>query len=182
VRDDDIEAERAMQRDTTLWIDGADALFADRLRRRIPSASMKAPRDPLRIQALSRILHYPAYVLGQIDYYRQQDIDLLPVPAAVHDAYEQLLLGRAVGVIRLRDDGRVSRVSTDIILGDSPLAAAQHLAASETLRAELDSEIAPRLSVAGNVERDLHQLLHGTPPLSAFERGVVGGLLKRYGL
>ena len=56
------------------------------------------------------------------------------------------------------------------------------MASSDALREELDSEIAPRLTIAQHLERGLRQLLTVQPPLSAFERGVVGGLLKRYGL
>lgn len=87
VRDDDVEAERAMQRDLTLWVDDADTLFVDRLRRRLPNAGIRTPRDPLRIQALSRVLHFPAYVLGQIDYYRQQDHALIPAAPTPRDVW-----------------------------------------------------------------------------------------------
>jgi len=70
LRDDDLPAQQAMQRDTTLWI--SDATFLGQIQRRLPDANAKPALDPLRIQAVSRVLHYPAYVLGQIEYYRSE--------------------------------------------------------------------------------------------------------------
>ncbi|MCU1347695.1 MAG: hypothetical protein JWO56_725 [Acidobacteria bacterium] len=197
VRDDDFEAQKAMQRDTTLWIDTSDAAFVSLVRRRLPVAELRTPRDPLRIHALSRVLHYPAYVIGQIEYYRAQydaakhpesaDVpDLLPnelaLTGAVRTAYEQVLLGRAVGVIHLRADGQLERASGDLALGESHLAAAQRLASSSAaaLRHDLEVEIAPRIAIGRDVERDLRQLLETVPPLSAFDRNLVGALIKRY--
>lgn len=197
IRDDDIPAQQAMQRDATLWLDSTDATFVALIRRRLYDAELKTPRDPLRVQALSRVLHYPAYAIGQIEYYRAQydpvkhlessDLpDLLPtefvLTGPVRNAYEQVVLGRALGIIRLREDGQLGRVAGDVILGDSHLSAAQRLASSEaTLLRELEGEIAPRLGVAQDVERDLRQLLDTLQPISSFDRNVIGALIKRYG-
>jgi hypothetical protein len=86
VRDDDPEAQRTVQRDVTLWVDASDAAFAAQLQRRFPEARLQPPADPLRIQVFTRILHYPAYVLGQFDYYRSQyDPARHPDSAAVPD-------------------------------------------------------------------------------------------------
>jgi hypothetical protein len=194
VRDDDLPAQQAMQRDTTLWIEAADTAFVSLVRRRLPDAQLKPPDDPLRVHALSRVLHYPAYVLGQLDYYRAQYdaakhpqsaklADLLPTDLALtgtlRHAYEQLLLGRALGLIKLRGDGHLTRADESI--GRSHLAAAQ-LIASSPLRDELESELAPRLTVAADVERDLRGLLDTRPPLTALDRELVTNLLRRYAL
>ncbi|HEV7919231.1 MAG TPA: hypothetical protein VGR02_00425 [Thermoanaerobaculia bacterium] len=72
LRDDDPEAQLAMQRDATLWADPSDAAFAAQLQRRFPDAHREPAADPLRIQVFTRVLHYPAYILGQLDYYRSQ--------------------------------------------------------------------------------------------------------------
>src|SRR5205085_10461675 len=103
------------------------------------------------------------YVIGQIDYYRthyqaakQQEFagvpDLLPMElilaAPVRAAYEQVLLGRAVGVVQVGNDGQLAAAGTP--LGDSTLAAAERLAASDaaSLRDKLSEALAPHLSVA----------------------------------
>jgi hypothetical protein len=194
LRGDDLQAQQAMQRDTTMWIDSADPAFVSSIQRRLPDAHTRPATDPLRIHALSRVLHYPAYTLGQFEYYRAQyDPALFPESAsapdlqpaeliltgAVRTAYEQVLLGRAVGVINLRD-GQLHRASTNLVLGDSHLAAAQHLASSEgaMLLREVEEEIAPKLSTALNVERDLRQLaLIARSPL---DEDVLERLLRRY--
>ncbi len=194
LRDDDLPAQQAMQRDTTLWLDTGDATFASLLRRRLPDAHVKPAPDGLRVQALSRVLHFPGYVLGQIEYYRAQfaaaeaadnadDPDLLPLDLAlsstVRAAYEQVLLGRALGVIEIQDGQLVSSAA---VLGDTHLAAAERLASPEAVstRKTLDVALAPRLSVAGDVERDLRQLMGGPGPFSPLDRGILGALVKRY--
>ncbi|HEX8619037.1 MAG TPA: hypothetical protein VF911_15745, partial [Thermoanaerobaculia bacterium] len=138
-------------------------------------------------------LHYPGYILGQFDYYRSEyeaapspefaDVeDLLPnelaVAGAVRAAYEQVLLGRAVGIIRLRDDGQL--VSGDVVLGESHHAAAQRLASPDgaPLRKRVQTALAPRLEIAGDVARDLNRLAEGT--LSGLDRGIVASLIERY--
>jgi hypothetical protein len=194
LRGDDLQAQQAMQRDTTLWIDSADAAFVSSIQRRLPDAHTRPATDPLRIHALSRVLHYPAYTLGQFEYYRAQydpaqfpesatAPDLLPteliLTGPLRIAYEQVLLGRAVGVIRVCD-GHLHRASTDLVLGDSHLAAAQHLASSEgaILLREVEQEIAPKLTITENVERDLRQLaLTARTPL---DEDVLERLLRRY--
>jgi hypothetical protein len=190
VRDDDMPAQQAMQRDMTLWLDPNDAAFVETVRRRMPDAHLRPPTDPLRVHALSRVLHYPAYVLAQIEYYRAQYVpsehpesadvpDLLPaelvLTGPIRTVYEQILLGRAVGVIRLRKDGQLSRASNDAVLGDTNLAAAQCVVASAMLRQELDRELLD----SPDIERDLREFL--ATPLSVFDRNVVAVLLKRYG-
>jgi hypothetical protein len=192
LRDDDPEAQLTMQRDTTLWADAGDAAFAAQLQRRFPDAHVKPPADPLRVQVLSRLLHFPAYVLGQLEYYRSQydparhpesaaTPDLLPIDrllaGGMRAAYEQVLLARAAGIIRLRDDGQLAR--NGLVLGDSHLAAAQHLAGAAPLRRELETELAPRLTIAKDVERDLRRLEETS--LTAVDRNVLGALLERYG-
>lgn len=195
LRDDDLQARQTMQRDTTLWIDNADPSFVAAIARRLPDSHTKTGGDPLRVHAVSRVQHYPAYLLGQFDYYRAQYdpaaypesaevADLLPadltLTASVRAAYEQILLGRAVGVIHLRDDGQLATGA--LVLGESHLAAAEHLASSDTTARALERELAPRLSLAANVERDLQRLLEAVPPLSPFDRTVVWALAARYGL
>jgi len=198
LRDDDLRAREAMQRDTTLWIDPADAAFVSGIQRRLSDAVVKPAADPLRIHALSRVLHYPGYVLGQLEYYRAQYDpaghpesaglpDLLPnellLTGAVRTAYEQVLLGCAFGAIAVAADGQLSGVSSHALLGDSHLAAAQRLASTGgiELRRQLESEIEPRLSVAADVTRDLRRLAESAPPLSPLDRDLIGGLLKKYG-
>jgi hypothetical protein len=194
---DDLEAQRTMQLDTTLWFDGEHEGALSKLRRRLPHAQLKPAVDPLRVQALSRVLHFPGYVLAQLAYYRAQYDpqqhpesaqlpDLMPtellLTGAVRTAYEQVILGRAVGVIRLRDDGKLGRATDDLVLGDTHFAAAQRLAsfASAELRHELDDELAAHLTVAADVERDLRGLLAAVPRGASVERDVIAQLIKRY--
>lgn len=88
LRDDDLPAQRGMQRDVTLWMDGP----FDLLTRRIDNAQIKAGPDALSVRGVSRVLHFPGYILGQFDYYRAEyekaasrefvDVaDLLPIKA-----------------------------------------------------------------------------------------------------
>jgi hypothetical protein len=70
LRDDDLPAQQTMQRDTTLWV--SDPAVVSLVQRRLPDAQVRPAQDPLRVHAVSRVLHYPAYVLGQIEYYRSE--------------------------------------------------------------------------------------------------------------
>ncbi|HEX8153200.1 MAG TPA: hypothetical protein VF698_08755, partial [Thermoanaerobaculia bacterium] len=160
----------------TLWAETSDAAFVSLLQRRLPNVQVKASHDALRVHAVSRVLHYPGYALGQLEYYRAQydaarfaesanAPDLLPISGAVLAAYEQTLLGRAVGALQLR-------------AGESHLAIAQRLVSSDAV-AQFATDLAPRLSVRGDVERHLRALLEDRT-LSPFDRGIVGTLLKRY--
>jgi hypothetical protein len=192
IRDDDLQAQRAMQRDCTLWVDANDAAWTAQLQRRFPEAHVKSAPDPLCVHAVTRVLHYPGYVLGQIEYYRAQyeahpdgtDVaDLLPaeliVGAHVRDAYEQVLLARALGIVVLRDDG--SLAVSGSLLGDSHLMAAQMLASQESAssREQLHNALIPRLEMTADVSRELRSLRQSTP-LTPLDRNVLDGLLKKY--
>jgi len=192
LRDEDLQAQQAMQRDATLWMDASSQHFVTQVRRRLPDAHLKAPPDPRRGVVVTRILHYPGYVLGQIDYYRAQYEagqhpesaavpDLVPadlvLTGAVRTAYEQVLLGRACGVLHVREDGRLYRAST--LLGESHLAVAQRLASSRELRQDLEQEIAPCISAGEETERGLRKLLDGNA--SPLDRTVIETLIARYG-
>lgn len=185
LREDDLQAQRSMQRDCTLWLETNDAAWTAQLQHRFPEAQVKPAPDALSVHVVTRVLHYPGYVLGQIDYYRAQYesaanpehaavADLLPaelvVGAAVRAAYEQLLLARALGVM-----------VSDAILGDSHLAAAQRLAAPEsaTYREQLDAALVPRLEMGGDVAGELRSLRRSTS-LTPLDRNVLDGLLKKY--
>ena len=186
---EDLDAQRAMQRDLTLWMESAPALTSV-MQRRLPDANVRPPHDPLRLQAVSRVLHFPAYVLGQIAHYREKyDPARHPesasapdvMPAAIllgahREAYEQILLGRALGLIRLRRDGQLAM--SNVVLGDSHLAAAQRMTTSQLH--ELERELQPRLTIARDVERELRELLDAKAPLTDLDRTVIGTLLTRY--
>lgn len=193
LRDDDLQAQKSMQRDCTVWLEMGDATWTTQLRRRFPEAQVKAAPDALSVHVVTRVLHYPGYVLGQVDHYRAQyeevanpdsvDVaDLLPaelvVSARVHAAYEQVLLARALGVLVLRD-GQLA--VSDAILGDSNLSAAQLLAASEsaTYREQLETALAPRLEITPDVPRELRSLRQ-SPGLTALDRNVLDRLLTKY--
>ncbi|HEY2094660.1 MAG TPA: hypothetical protein VGJ81_22595 [Thermoanaerobaculia bacterium] len=194
VRDDDLLAQQTMQRDATLWMNSADTAWVRRVQYRFPEAQLKISDDAVRIHAITRTLHFPAFVIGQIDYYRAQyeaagdrefkDVpDLLPMELAlaapVRAAYDQVVLGRAVGIIEIAADGQLA--GAGIALGDSCLAAAQRLAAADaaSLRTTLAEALAPRLSTAAEVARDLRNF-QGHRSLSAGDRVVLDGLLRHY--
>jgi len=183
LRDDDVPAQQAMQRDATLWADESDARWLRQLHERFAEAQVKASADPLRVHVMTRTLHYPAYVIGQIDYMRTQydaapdrDAetfpDLLPadlaVTGAMRAAYEQVLLCRAVGIDTAN-------------LGATLLAAAKRLASPDAaaLRRTLAEALAPRLTVAADVARELRSLREGAA-LTPVDRGIVEALVKRY--
>ena len=193
IRDDDLPAQRAIQRDCTLWIDANDATWSAQLRRRFPDAHVKAAPDALSAHAVTRVLHYPGYVLAQVEYYRAQYeanpdgsevADLLPaeliVGAHVRDAYERVLLARALGVVSLNGDGQLTL--SDALLGDSHLTAAQTLAAPDNapFREQLETALIPRLEVTRDVTRELRSLQQSTP-LTPLDRNVLDGLLRKYG-
>jgi hypothetical protein len=195
IRDDDLPAQRAMQRDCTLWIDTNDATWTTQLQRRFPDACVKAASDALRVHAVTRVLHYPGYVLGQIDYYRGQYegamhpddsnvvADLLPaeliIGAPVRAAYEMVLLARALGVLIVRADGQLT--VSNALLGNSHLLAAQTLASSDnrSFREQIDDALTPRLEASGDVARELRSLRESAP-LTPLDRNVLDGLLKKY--
>jgi hypothetical protein len=191
IRDDDLQAQQSMQRDCTLWLDTNDAPWIAQLHRRFAEAHLRSTPDALCVHAVTRVLHYPAYVLAQIEYYRAQYeassdpergevTDLVPaeliVGARVRDAYEQLLLGRALGIVTTcGEELFVSEAS----LGDSNLAAAQALAAPGRARDLLDDALVPRLEVAADVTREL-RALRESMPLTLLDRNVLDGLMRRY--
>ena len=183
LRDDDIDAQKAMQRDATMWTDESDVHWLRQLRERFPESQVKASPDPLRVHVMTRTLHYPACVIGQIDYMRthydaapnrgfEVIPDLLPadlaVTGAMRAAYEQVLLCRAVGI-------------STVTLGDTTLAAAKRLSAADAaaLRRNVADALAPRLTVAADVARGLRSLRDGNA-LTPVDRGIVDALLKRY--
>ena len=165
---------------------------SSQLQRRFPEAQLKPAPDALRAHLLSRVLHFPAYVLGQIDYYRSRyegsaefaDVpDLVPtdllLTGPVRVAYEQVLLGRAVGVIDIDANGTLR--SKETTLGASHLDAAEHLASAgaATLRDRLHELLEPRLTIARDVERDLRQLMQSNA-LTPLDHGILDALVKRY--
>jgi hypothetical protein len=183
LRDDDSDAQRAMQRDATLWADESDARWLRQLQERLPDAQVKASPDALRVHVMTRVLHFPAYVIGQLDYMRMQYEaaakseadsfpDLLPpdlaVSGAVRSAYEQVLLCQALGISTAN-------------LGDSHLVAAKRLAASDAapLRRTISDALAPRLTVADDVARNLRTLIDGNT-LTQIDRGILQSLVRRY--
>lgn len=196
LRDDDLPAQQAIQRDVTIWCDPSDGPWTAQLQRRFPDAQIKAAPDALRVHVLTRALHFPGYVLGQIDFYRARyeasqspefaDVpDLVPgdllLTGPLRAAYEQVLLGRALGVIELREDGTL--MSNGSPLGETHLAAAQHLgsAGAAAARERLRDALTPRLAIARDVERDLRRLAE-TTPLTPLDKGIIGALVKRYAL
>lgn len=185
LREDDLQAQGSMQRDCTLWVEADDAAWTAQLQRRFMEAQVKPAPDALSVHVVTRVLHYPGYILGQIDYYRAQyeaaaspehaeAADLLPaellVGAAVRAAYEQILLARALGV-----------TVSDTLPAESHLAAAQRLAAPEsaTYREQLDAALVPRLEIGGDVAGELRSLRRSTS-LTPLDRNVLDGLLKKY--
>ncbi len=193
LREDDLQAQRSMQRDCTLWLDVEDATWSAQLQRRFPESHPRPAPDALSAHVITRVLHYPGYVLGQIDYYRAQYesaaspehgevADLIPaelvVGTSVRAAYERLLLARALGIVSMRN-GQLA--VSDALLGDSHLAAAQLLAAPESAsyREQLDNALVPRLEITPDVARELRSLRQSTP-LTPLDRNVLDGLLKKY--
>jgi hypothetical protein len=191
LRDDDLQAQQSMQRDCTMWVAADDATWIAQLQRRFPEAQVRTAPDALAVHVVTRVLHYPGYILGQIDYYRAQYeaaaspdaagvADLLPaelvVGASVRAAYEQLLLGRALGVVVMRR-GRLA--VSDTVLGDSHLAAAQLLAERAAVRELLDGALVPRLELTSDVSGELRSLRESAP-LTPLDRNVLAGLLRKY--
>jgi hypothetical protein len=193
LREDDLQAQHSMQRDCTLWLDSDDATWIAQLQRRFPEATVRSAPDALSVHVIARVLHYPGYVLGPIDYYRAQYeaasnpehagvADLIPAEvvfgARVHAAYEQVLLARALGIIRV---SRGKLAVSESILGDTYLAAAQLLAAPESAayREQLQNALVPRLETTGDVTRELRSLRQSAT-LTPVDRTVLDGLLKKY--
>ena len=183
LREDDLQAQRSMQCDCTLWLDADDATWTAQLQRRFPESHVRPAPDALSLHVITRALHYPGYVLGAIDYYRAQyeaashpeqaDVaDLMPVEvvygARVHAAYEQVLLARALDIAIVRD-------------GETHLAAAQRLAAPESAadREQLDNALVPRMEITPDVTRELRSLRRSAP-LTPLDRNVLDGLLRKY--
>ncbi|HYI09911.1 MAG TPA: hypothetical protein VEK57_12675 [Thermoanaerobaculia bacterium] len=197
LREDDLQAQRSMQRDCTLWLETDDAAWTAQLQHRFMEAQVKPAPDALSVHVVTRVLHYPGYILGQVDHYRAQYeaaanpehaevADLLPaelvVGAVVRAAYEQLLLARALGIVSLRDGQlALSGGMLGALLGDSHLAAAQLLAAPESAayREQLDAALVPRLETGGDVTGELRSLCRSTS-LTPLDRNVLDGLLKKY--
>ncbi len=184
LREDDLQAQRSMQRDCTLWLHSGDATWQAQLQRRFPDAHVRSAPDGLSVHVVSRVLHFPGYVLGPVDYYRAQyesaahpehaDVaDLIPAEvvfgARVHAAYEQVLLARALGIVNAGQ------------LGDTHLAAAQKLAAPESAayREQLENTLVPRLEMTADVTRELRSLRQSAT-LTPIDRTVLDGLLKKY--
>jgi hypothetical protein len=193
LREDDLQAQRSMQRDCTLWLDAGDAAWIAQLQRRFPESHVRSAADALSVHVVTRVLHYPGYILGAVDYYRERyesssqrehaDVaDLIPPEvlfgARVHAAYEQSLLARALGIVTM-SRGKLAVAGS--ILGETHLAAAQLLADPEnaTVREQLDNALVPRLELEGDVTRELRSLRQSAA-LTPLDRNVLDGLLKKY--
>jgi len=198
LREDDLQAQRSMQIDCTLWLESEDAKWVAQLQRRFTGAHVKPAPDALSAHVITRVLHYPGYVLGSIDYYRAQYesasnpehpgvADLVPAEIAfgprVHAAYEQLLLAHALGLVRVSEGKLVvsGADAGDAVLGETHLAAAQHLAAPENAatREQLDSALVPRLEATPDLSREL-RTLRQSAALTPLDRNILDGLLRKY--
>jgi len=198
LREDDLQAQRSMQTDCTLWLEPDDAKWVAQLQRRFTGAHVKPAPDALSAHVITRVLHYPGYVLGSIDYYRAQYesasnpehpgvADLVPAEIAfgprVHAAYEQLLLAHALGLVRVSEGHLVvsGAAVDDAVLGETHLAAAQHLAAPEAaaIREQLDSALVPRLEATPDLSREL-RTLRQSAALTPLDRNILDGLLRKY--
>jgi hypothetical protein len=65
LRDDDLQAQRSMQRDCTLWLDSGDAAWIAQLQRRFPESHVRTAPDALSVHVVTRVLHFPATFSGR---------------------------------------------------------------------------------------------------------------------
>jgi hypothetical protein len=192
----DTPAEDAMQRDTTFWIDRDEGPVSGLLRNRFGMAEIKAGGDALNAYVISRALHFPAYVMGQIWYYRAQYMaapdpqtaalpDLMPMEyvltGAVRAAYERLFIADVLGVVQKRADGKLTMGSQPDPIGESYEAAAHRLASAdgELLRGEMERAIGPRFAVNDSMVASL-RALHDRRDLTALDKQVIDGLVRQF--
>ncbi len=198
LREDDLQAQGSMQQDCTLWLESEDAKWTAQLQRRFAESHVRPAPDALSVHVITRVLHYPGYILGSIDYYRAQyesasnpehgDVaDLIPAEvlfgARIHAAYEQVLLARALGIVSI-SGGKLTvgdGIVNDGVLGDTHLAAAQLLADPESAatREHLEDALVPRMETTRDVSRDLRSLRQSVA-LTPLDRNVLDGLLRKY--
>jgi hypothetical protein len=202
LREIGIDDDHFAQRDVTLWA-GAnehEQLLA-RYRQICPNATARPSEDERTLRALTRCLNYPAYFLGQIDYYRdcydrspekEQETaalpDLIPsafgVGAEVQRAHEKLLLGIALGLVSRRDDGRYAFTGTgDGAFGDNRALIAEQLATqfkSQQLYAELCEQVDAQTFDHNVIHQKLLAFLDSNSDLIPSEVEILNALLRKY--
>jgi hypothetical protein len=175
---EDIEAQRGIQKDVTVWTGGVSIL--SELLKHEQGMHIRTDGDPLRIVTLGRTLHVPGYSLAQIDYYRSQYLaeapldqtelvpDLVPtefiLTAPLRSTFVELIVGQQLGLVVRRDDGMLTLEGTGEEVGESYFAAAQKLLspAGRTARSSLKLKIYER----GSGEANFDELLHLFDPVA----------------
>ena len=142
--DVDSNRDKLSQRDVTLWVDLGDREdVLVKYRKFCPEVTVRSHEDKRALRVLTRFLYFPAYFLGQIDYFRicydrdsEKDADSLPdlIPSEmglsgdVRRALEQLLLGIALGLVGQREGGNYH-----LVQGNKPLRGASRMQIAEEL-------------------------------------------------
>ncbi|HEY0408077.1 MAG TPA: hypothetical protein VGC89_20235 [Pyrinomonadaceae bacterium] len=200
LREIGIDDDHFAQRDVTLWA-GAEEheqLLA-RYRQICPNATARPSEDERTLRALTRCLNYPAYFLGQIDYYRacydrthDKETTTLPdlIPAEygsgaeVQRAHEKLLLAIALGLVLKKEGGGYGFAGTsDGSFGLDRKVIAEQLATefnSQRLYADLCERVEAHATDHQVIHQKLVAFLDSSSDLNPAELDIMNSLLRKY--
>lgn len=183
------------ERDATLWVNAEEQTQVSELYRRIcPSVNVRAGDNPRALRVLTRNMHFPAYFVGAIQFYRHwyersadraasELPDVLPVDERMRRAQEDFLLAYATGLVTLRAGGAYAFPDGNgEVLGTDRKQIVERLAtsfAARQLYAELKTRL-ERLSADDSVHLKLSGFLKSATDLNPAERAVLSALAGRY--
>lgn len=203
LRQTDASAQGFAERDATLWAGPDDHERVLELFREVcPKVEDQVGDNDLNLRLLTRCLHFPAYFIGPVKYYRDYyerephkyvaDLpDVLPEDERVKRVHENILLALATGLIARRADGQYAFVED----GGDPLGSDRRQIAerfvtnfgARRLSAEFDTRLKEHLMKLTNqnatgqkIYERLNGLLNTATDLDASERGIIIGLTSRY--
>jgi hypothetical protein len=180
---------RFAQRDTTLW---ASAQEQERLqasyRRICPTADVRAANDDSALRVLTRCLHFPAYFIGSIEFYRERYMrapgkvvdsltDLLPEEPRVKRARQRFLLAIATGVIVRGPTGDYTFANgSGELFGTDRGEIVERLSGSlsaQKLYNQMDARLDEHLSSLGSTHQRLSEFLNSATDLDTSERQIL---------
>jgi hypothetical protein len=200
LRDMDTDDDIFGLRDVTIWAGTGEAERLLELCRVINPATTRRPSEnELTLRALTRCLHFPAYSLGQIEYYRAcylrnsiSDYEVLPdlipdeldVNPEIRRAHEQLLLALATGLVEKKADGEYTLSNgKKHLLGSDRRQIAEKFAndySSQKVYGELSAQLEERLADHKAVYQHLTDFANSATDLETFEHESLDVLAKKY--
>ena len=197
LRDIGVDGDVFAQRDVTIWVGAEDQRMLELYRSVNALSTMRNTENRGTLRTLSRCLNFPAYSLGQVEFYRacydrqptedsKELPDLIPdeltVGIEVRQAYEQLLLALAIGVVHQTAQDQYSIGDRFSLTGDRK-SVAEKLGTdfkAQDVYAVLLTLVKKELDQNNDTFKRLTDFLANAKDLQVFEREILDSLARKY--